>query len=117
MAMMRFTRLLNKSGLTMVSLAKKAAIGLLVVEIALSLVVIALMSSAQGCGRGVVSGTMTREELSSAATEEGTDDLCELADAMMAASNRGDTVQAERLAKILEEAMGLPTDGTKEEKR
>jgi hypothetical protein len=33
MAMMRFTRLLNKSGLRMVSVAKKAIIGLLVVVI------------------------------------------------------------------------------------
>ena len=95
----------------------RVTIGLLVIEIALSLVVIALMSSAQGCGRGVVSDSLTHSELAEVATAEGTDDLCELADAMMAASNRGDTVQAERLAKILEEAMGLPTDGTKEEKR
>ena len=33
MAMMRFTRLLNKSGLRLVSVAKKAIIGLLVVVI------------------------------------------------------------------------------------
>lgn len=97
----------------------RVTIGLLVIEIALSLVVIALMSSAQGCGRGVVSDSLTHSELAEAATAEGTDDLCELADAMMAASNRGDVVEAERLAKILEEAMGLMPDeqGTKEGKR
>ena len=89
----------------------RVTIGLLAVEIALSLVVIALMSSAQGCGRGRVSGSLTHDELVEAATVEGTDDLCELADAMMAASNRGDTVEAERLAKILEAAMGLRSDG------
>ena len=96
----------------------RVTISLLVVEIALSLVVIGLMSSAQGCGRGM-SGRMTRSELAEAATLEGTDDLCELADAMMAASDRGDTVQAERLARVLEEAMGLMPDeqGAKEEKR
>ena len=91
----------------------RVTIGLLAVEIALSLVVIVLMSSAQGCGRGRVSGSLTRSELAEAATEEGTDDLCELADAMMAASDRGDTVQAERLARVLEEAMGLPEDATR----
>ena len=97
----------------------RVTIGLLVIEIALSLVVIGLMSSAQGCGRGVVSDSLTHSELAEVATAEGTDDLCELADAMMAASNRGDVVEAERLAKILEEAMGLMPDeqGTKEGKR
>lgn len=88
----------------------RVTIGLLAVEIALSLVVIVLMSSSQGCGRGVLSGRLTRGELAESAMLEGTDDLCELADAMMAASNRGDTVEAERLARILEAAMGLRAD-------
>jgi len=109
----------RRSEMTSETRTLRVTIGLLVIEIALSLVVIGLMSSAQGCGRGVVSDSLTHSELAEVATAEGTDDLCELADAMMAASNRGDVVEAERLAKILEEAMGLMPDeqGTKEGKR
>ena len=110
-------RIMNSSTVSSETRTLRVTIGLLVIEIALSLVVIGLMSSAQGCGRGVVSDSLTHSELAEVATAEGTDDLCELADAMMAASNRGDVVEAERLAKILEEAMGLPKDGTKEGKR
>ena len=112
-------RIMNSSTASSETRTLRVTIGLLVVEIALSLVVIALMSSAQGCGRGVVTDSMTHSELAEVATAEGTDDLCELADAMMAAADRGDTVQAERLARVLEEAMGLMPDeqGTKEGNR
>ena len=96
---------------------KRLTLGLLVGEVALSLVVICLLGSQQGCGREAF-GT-TQGELVGLAMAEGTDELVELADAMMAASDRGDTVQAERLARVLEEAMGLMPDeqGAKEEKR
>ena len=92
---------------------KRLTLGLLVGEVALSLVVICLLGSQQGCGREAF-GT-TQGELTDMATAEGTDDLVELADAMMAASNRGDSVEAERLARILEGAMGLagPEDAGK----
>lgn len=96
---------------------KRLTLGLLVGEVALSLVVICLLADQRGYAREVFGAT--QGELVGLAMAEGTDELVELADAMMAASNRGDTVEAERLARVLEEAMGLMPDeqGAKEEKR
>ena len=84
---------------------RKWTLCLLVGEVALSLVVIGLLADQRGYAREAF-GT-TQGELTDMATAEGTDELVELADAMMAASNRGDAAEAERLARILEEAMGL----------
>lgn len=52
MAMMRFTRLLNKSGLRMVSMAKKAIIGLLVVVVVFLLAAFTNRSAARRCTAG-----------------------------------------------------------------
>ncbi|STV87943.1 Uncharacterised protein [Klebsiella michiganensis] len=53
MAMMRFTRLLNKSGLRLVSVAKKAIIGLLVVVIVFLLAVFTNRSAVRRCTAGI----------------------------------------------------------------
>lgn len=71
MAMMRFTRLLNKSGLRMVSVVKKAIIGLLVVVIVFLLAVFTSRSAARRCTAGIpTANEMTASEIDHATFAE-----------------------------------------------